>query len=95
MDRMGTSIAKIVDMENELDGIIDNYIDKKNKIIKEIEDVGEYVYYEVLFSKYVEYKTFEEIAKKMNYSTRQVLRIHGAALSEFEKKYGKFYMKNK
>lgn len=92
MDRMGSTVAKIVDMERELDKIIDSMLEKKNCIIKQIEDVGEYIYYDVLFSRYIECKSFEQIAEKMNYSTRQILRIHGKALIEFEKKYGNLYL---
>ena len=36
-------------------------------------------------------KNFEKIADEMTYSWRQVLRLHGRALQEFEKKYGNTY----
>ena len=44
-------------------------------------------HYRVLFAKYIEDKTFDVIADEMGYSWRQIIRIHGAALAEFEKMY--------
>ena len=37
-------------------------------------------------------KTFEVIATEMKYSWRQVVRLHGTALKQFEKKYGEGYL---
>jgi DNA-directed RNA polymerase specialized sigma subunit len=51
------------------------------------------MHYEVLFSYYVEGLTFEKIAAKIDYSFRQILRLHGQALVAFEKKYGHTYQK--
>jgi len=48
--------------------------------------------YNVLFSKYIEKKTFEVIATEMNYSWRQTIRLHGIALKKFEQKYGATYL---
>ena len=36
----------------------------------------------------------EKIADEMSYSWRQIIRLHGRSLQEFEKNYGKTY-KNK
>ena len=41
--------------------------------------------------KYIEKKTFEDIASEMKYSWRQIIRIHGRALQEFERLYGNLY----
>ena len=45
------------------------------------------LHYQILYAKYVEYKTFERIAEEINYSWRQTIRLHGMALIEFEKMY--------
>lgn len=91
-DKIGDIVSKILDLENETSLLIDDYLRKKKKIINEIESMSNKNYYHVLFSKYVEYKTMDEIAEKMDYSWRQIIRIHGSALMEFEKKYGKEYL---
>jgi DNA-directed RNA polymerase specialized sigma subunit len=50
------------------------------------------VIYGVLFARYIEQKTFERIAADMNYSFRQITRLHRRAIFEFEKKYGSEYL---
>ena len=90
-DKIGTSIAKIDELERNLDKMIDEYVDKKKKIISQIDSMEDEVIYNILFSRYIERKTFEKIATEMNYSFRQITRLHGKALSEFEKKYGSQY----
>ena len=47
--------------------------------------------YEVLSLRYIGSMGFEEISKMMNYSRRQITRIHQKAIKNFEKKYGHLY----
>lgn len=91
-DILGNSVAKIIDLENEINKAIDAYVDKKEHIILQIDSIQEIMEYQVLFSRYIEFKTFEQIAADNNYSVRQILRIHGNALVEFEKKFGQEYL---
>lgn len=90
-DKIGTAYCKIEAMEEKLDKLIDEYVDKKNLIISQIDGIENETYYEILFARYIEKKTFEKIADEMTYSWRQVIRLHGRALQEFEKKYGNTY----
>lgn len=90
-DKMSGKIAKIVDMENKIDSLIDEYVDKKNLIVSQIDSIENETYYEILFSRYIAKKTFEKIADEMSYSWRQIIRLHGRALQEFEKTYGETY----
>ena len=90
-DKIGTAYCKIEEMEEKLDKLIDEYVDKKNLIISQIDGIENETYYEILFARYIEKKTFEKIADEMTYSFRNVTRIHGRALQEFEKKYGNLY----
>lgn len=91
-DRLGSSVAKIVDLENEIDELIASYIDKKNHIIKQIDEIEDTDHYTVLSMYYVGEYTIEDIAKKMSYTTRNVFKIRNRALEEFEKKYGHEYL---
>ena len=90
-DKIGTAYCKIEDMEEKLDKLIDEFVDKRNLIISQIDKIENETYYEILFARYIEKKTFEKIADEMTYSWRQVIRLHGRALQEFEKKYGNTY----
>lgn len=91
-DKLGSAVAKIIDLENEINKEIDVYVDKKERIVSQIEAIKDIMEYQVLFSRYIEYKTFEQIAEDNEYSIRQILRIHGNALVEFEKKFGQEYL---
>lgn len=91
-DKLGDAVSKIIDLENEINTIIDGFMDKKQKIVNQIENIEDNMQYQVLFSRYIEGKTFESIAEETNYSVRQILRIHGNALVEFEKEFGCFYL---
>ena len=92
-DKMTGKIAKILEMEIKIDSLIDEYVDKKNLIVSQIDSIENETYYEILFSRYIAKKTFEKIADEMSYSWRQIIRLHGRALQEFEKIYGETYKK--
>lgn len=92
-DKIGSTYAKIDEMERNLDKTIDEYTDKKNLIIGQIDSIEDEDYYNILFSRYIEKKTFEVIATEMNFSYRNVTRLHGRALKAFEDKYGETYLK--
>lgn len=92
-DKIGATYAKIDEMERNLDKMIDEYIEKKNLIIGQIDGIENEDYYDILFSRYIEKKTFEVIATEMKYSWRQIIRLHGKALKAFEEKYGNTYLK--
>lgn len=93
LDRIGSSYAKIDEMERNLDNMIDEYIEKKNLIIGQIDSIEDEDCYNILFSRYIEKKTFEVIATEMNFSYRNITRLHGRALKVFEGKYGETYLK--
>ena len=91
-DKIGTEIAKIDELESNLDKMIDEYLVKRERIIAQIDTMEEESVYQILFSRYIEKKTFEKIATEMEYSWRQIVRLHGKALQQFEKKYGEEYL---
>lgn len=91
MDKLGSAVAKIVDLENEINCIIDKYRELRIEIVSKIERIDDEMQYQVLFSRYIERKTYEKIADDTGYSERQIIRIHKSALIEFEKRYGKEY----
>lgn len=91
-DKLGNAVAKIVDLEMEINKTIDMYVGKRERIISQIDAITDIMEYQVLFSRYIEGKTFEQIAEDNEYSVRQILRIHGNALVEFEKKFGQEYL---
>lgn len=93
-DRLGSVVSKIVDLEKETDNIVDSFVDKRKRIIEQIDGMENEDYYHVLSMRYVGKATFEDIAKSTNWSIRKVFSIHGKALQEFECMYGKEYLEN-
>ncbi|MCD7724302.1 MAG: hypothetical protein LUI12_01895 [Clostridiales bacterium] len=91
-DRLGNTVAKIVDLEKETDILVDELIAKKKYITSQIEGIEDVTYYHILFNKYVARKDLVQIAKEIPCSYRQATRYHVEALIEFEKKYGKEYL---
>lgn len=93
-DRMGSAIAKLLDLEKEADRIVNDYIDKRKRIIEQIDSIEDTNMYHVLSERYIMRKDLSVIAVEMGYSFKQVCRIHGNALMEFERLYGKGYLKS-
>jgi hypothetical protein len=91
-DKTGCGYVRLEQMEENLDKLIDKYIDVKNKIIEQIEQINNEDYYTVLFLRYVRKFTFEKIANETDWCWRQVHRIHAKALQAFEDKYGNEYL---
>lgn len=91
-DKIGGAISKLDEMERKLDEMIDDYVNKKSKIIEQIDKMDNELHYQILFSRYIEKKTFEKISTEINYSFRNTTRLHGKALKEFEKIYGHLYL---
>lgn len=91
-DRMGSTVAKIVDLERETDELVDSFVRKRKRIIEQIDSIEDLDFYHVLSMRYVARDTFETIAAKTNWSIRKIFSLHGKALLEFEKMYGSEYL---
>jgi DNA-directed RNA polymerase specialized sigma subunit len=79
-NRIANIIAKITDLERQINREIDSFIDLKQEIHDVIEAVKHPDQKLVLRYRYIEFFTWEETAKKLNYSLKQIHRIHSAAL---------------
>lgn len=84
-DKMSEKVSHIVDLEARIIQDKEKFLRMKDRIINEIQSLDNSVYVDILYKRYVEYKQLEEIAVEMNYSYRQVLRLHGFALQEFKR----------
>jgi hypothetical protein len=90
--RGGASYAMIEEMEHKLGQAVEEYVHKREAIISQIESMEDEISYDILFARYIEKKTLEGIAESLHYSFRQITRLHGKALQEFEEKYGNRYL---
>ena len=79
-DKLGDAIAKIIDLENEINNAVDAYIDKKKQVGAVLDKLTDPDQIKVLHKRYFEDKTWEEIACEMHMTYRNVCYIHGRAL---------------
>ena len=79
-DKVGDVVSRIVDMQNEINAAIDEYIDKKKEVKRVIEQVTNPDQLNVLLKCYILHESLEQIACEMGYSYRNICYIHGRAL---------------
>lgn len=77
------SAVKLVMLANEINRMIDNYIDYKQEVVNALEKLPEKEY-GVLHRYYIRYMTWEKIAEEMGYSTTQIWRIKKNGLKILE-----------
>lgn len=82
-DPMGDRIARIVELEHELDDKIDRLIDVRETIVRQIYELDNPLYVQVLYKRYVEAKKWEQIEEEMNYSYQHLQRAHVKAIRTF------------
>ena len=82
---MEETIAKMVDLENEINEDIDALVDLKAEIMRRIKRVENTEYQTILELRYLCFKRWEEIAVEMGYSLRRLYELHDFALEEISK----------
>lgn len=75
-DRFSETLAKIGDLENEIDRLVDRRAD----IVKTIESVDDISQMKVLYKHYAQGKFFKQIASELGIGYRQARNIHKAGL---------------
>ena len=79
-DKIGDAVSKIVDLEAEIAEPVEAYIERKKEVGSIIEQITNPDQAAVLYKRYFLYKSWEEIAREMCMSYRNVCYIHGRAL---------------
>ena len=75
-DPMGDMVAKIIDLREEISKMATDFLEQKQEIIRTIETVEDPILYDVLFKRYVEYKTLLNINDELGYSEVTIKRLH-------------------
>jgi DNA-directed RNA polymerase specialized sigma subunit len=78
------TMAKIVDLENEINQEIDQLIELKQEIMDTISQVDDPIGQIILEMRYVNGKGWDEIARDIKFDIRTAFRIHGKALKQIE-----------
>ena len=83
-DKTGDIIARIDELERRIDAYVDELVTRKAEAFARICLLSELAEQDVLIARYIQLKPWPVIAREMHYEERQVYRIHGNALKNFE-----------
>lgn len=83
-DKLGDTVSRIVDLENEIDEDIDKFVDKKREVSSILDGISNADQLQVLHKRYVQYKKWEQISEELGMTVRNVTYIHGSALKSVE-----------
>lgn len=73
-------IAKMIDLEDEINNDIDMLVDLKREIVELIKSVENTEHQTLLELRYLCFKSWEQIAVDMRYEIRYLHKLHGKAL---------------
>ena len=71
-------------MEDMIDREVDRLYSVKQEILEVVLRLGDTRYQDLLMKRYVDIKTWEQIAVEMNYTYRRITQLHGEALKAAE-----------
>lgn len=80
-DSMGDAIAKIVDLQEEINRDIDALVNLKVEIYSVVQAIENVECRTLLELRYLSFMRWEEIAVKLNYGIENVYRLHRKALA--------------
>lgn len=85
-DKLSELIPRIIDLKNELKNDVDNLLNLKLDIMEKINNIENNDYKLLLTLRYLNFKTWEEIAVEMGYTYQWVHVLHSRALIYLSKR---------
>ena len=82
-DKVGDIAVKLAELENETNNDIVRMLELKREIVSVIERLDDREY-EVLYKRYVEFKSLSEIGQELDKSYQTVINIHAVGLRKLE-----------
>lgn len=82
-DKWSAKMDKVIRIQDKLVTLKGQLIVKRDKIVRQINSLDRPEYVEILFLRYVEYKTLLEISEELNYDYDHLRHLHGRALQAF------------
>jgi len=81
---MADAVAKIIDLQDEINRDLNTLVDLKREISLIIREVDCNEYRIILEKRYISNKTWPEIAVELGYNLRHLYRLHDAALKKLK-----------
>lgn len=80
-DKLGAAVARILDAESRVSDELEMLEATEREVVKTINGVQDGTLNTLLYERYINGKTWEQIAVQMNYTYRRVTQLHGKALN--------------
>lgn len=80
-EKMCNAVDKIIEAKNRVSDELETLEATDREIIGTIDKITDGTLHTLLYERYINAKTFEQIAVSMSYSWRQTIRLHGTALN--------------
>ena len=84
-DKLGDTIAKIVDLQQEINQDVDRFVDMKREAARMMKKIKKPEFFQVLHKRYILGESLEQITFDMGYTHRGMCYLHGRALQAFGK----------
>lgn len=81
-DKLGAAVARILDAESRVSDELEMLEATEREIICTISKLTDGTLRTLLYERYINGKTWEQIAVQMNYTYRRVTQLHGKALEK-------------
>lgn len=82
----GEEPENVAELTENIKKEIQALIMERGQIINEIHQLENPLYIDILYQRYIKYKSLSEIAETMHYTERHIQRLHGYALQMLEEK---------
>lgn len=79
-DKLGAAVARLVDAESRVSDELELLEATEREVIGTIDKITDGTLHTLLYERYINGKTWEQIAVDMHYSYRGVTKMHGRAL---------------
>lgn len=76
---------KLEEIKRRVSKTREQYIEERERIIADIHKLNNPTYIKLLYARYIEGDTMEEVAVKIHYSWRQTNNLHSDALQAFDR----------
>ena len=84
-DKLANAVARIIEMEAEIDRLVDSYVDRKKFLAGLVDRLPKAEWISVIYGHYYQGKSYEKLAEEMGYSRRNVCYLNGDAVAELDK----------
>ena len=91
VDITGEKIARLIDIENKTNDLVDQLIDLRETIVAQIDAIENDNEYDVLHLRFITCLNIPKTAETIGYSVSQTKRLLKKGMDRFEKEYGYLY----